>query len=466
MLNKNADSMTATNGDAAASKTVEQAYWTIPGTNARVVYSLPLMQDIDFAVNEGYRKIPHGGIEIGALLFGSMDDGGITIEAFRRIECEHVFGPSFMLSERDLNALSVQIENAAADPTLQDMQLIGWFLAHTRGPLQMTDPELELFDRFFPKPGQLTLLVKPERFQPTLFGFLVRAADGAMGRDASQDAVILPLAGRAAAISADSGPQPSLSAPRGARVRPPPRSSERPTAPPEPAPQNGAPASLDGNMLNSPSDGAVSEESAMTSDIRAARRRLKFEEARLLAEGAGEGTSVPVETESTAPETPLTNAVVSIKKKRATGPELPESTPIPDFYSDAEDLVAKPVPTSSRLLLVLPLAALIGSAAGYVAYRQIPSPIIPLNARGSAQTVLVSWPPTETRSAVYAAIRVDDSAPVPLSPGEKATGQLELSATPDMKIELITHNWLRNSRGIVRFVRPNILTTPVTDPQP
>ena len=104
-------------------------------------------------------------------------------------------------------------------------------------------------------------------------------------------------------------------------------------------------------------------------------------------------------------------------------------------------------------MLVLPLAALIGSAVGYVAYRQIPSPIIPLNAHGVAQSVLVSWPPTETRNATYAAIRVDDSAPVPLSPGEKATGQLELSATPDMKIELITHNWLRNSRGIVRFVK-------------
>jgi hypothetical protein len=104
-------------------------------------------------------------------------------------------------------------------------------------------------------------------------------------------------------------------------------------------------------------------------------------------------------------------------------------------------------------MLALTLAALVGSAAGYVAYRQIPSPIIPLSARGVAQSVLVSWPPTETRSAVYAAIRVDDSAPVPLSPGEKDLGQLELSATPDMKIELITHNWLRNSRGIVRFVK-------------
>jgi hypothetical protein len=38
-----------------------------------------------------------------------------------------------------------------------------------------------------------------------------------------------------------------------------------------------------------------------------------------------------------------------------------------------------------------------------------------------------------------------------------------------MKIELITHNWLRNSRGIVRFVKadtPPAQTTPSVEPHP
>ena len=162
-------------------------------------------------------------------------------------------------------------------------------------------------------------------------------------------------------------------------------------------------------------------------------------------------------------------AAVPTRKQRSKRLVLPESEANPDYYREFSDLGAKPAAHSFRLMLVLPLAALIGSAVGYVAYRQIPSPIIPLNAHGVAQSVLVSWPPTETRNATYAAIRVDDSAPVPLSPGEKATGQLELSATPDMKIELITHNWLRNSRGIVRFVRADIppaQTKPAVEPQP
>jgi hypothetical protein len=482
MSNKNADSITEPNADAAADKPAEQAYWTISGTTARVVYSLPLFQDIDFAVNEGYRKIPHGGIEIGALLFGSVDQSGATIEAFRRIECEHVFGPSFILSDRDLSVLEAQIQNAPSDPDLRDLRLIGWFLAHTRGPLQLTDPELELFDRFFPNPGQLTLLVKPERFQPTLFGFLVRGADGKMPRDASQDAVILPLPGRAGrSTPGAAGPQPSLTAPKGSRSVTP-RQPAQPTVS-EPqhedgaagqaaaAPENPLAGSLGGHLLDSPLDKPEDESAA---DIRAARRRFKFEEARLLAEGQSEQAAArpqlaPDTGEFSPAEKSFSSAAAHTRKKRSKELDLPGSEANRDFYREFSDLSAKPAAHSFRLMLVLPLAALIGSAVGYVAYRQIPSPIIPLNARGVAQSVLVSWPSTETRNATYAAIRVDDSAPVPLSPGEKATGQLELSATPDMKIELITHNWLRNSRGIVRFVKadtPLAQTTPSVEPQP
>ena len=57
------------------------------------------------------------------------------------------------------------------------------------------------------------------------------------------------------------------------------------------------------------------------------------------------------------------------------------------------------------------------------------------------------------RNAVYAAIRVNDATPLLLSPEEKAAGQVELGASPDIKVELIARNWMRDSRGIVRFVK-------------
>lgn len=182
--------------DVATEKRNEYAYWKVPNSETVVTYSLPLFHEIDFAVNEGYRKIPHGGIEEGGLLFGKIDENGTRLEAFRPIRCEHASGPSLVLSERDLEMLTAQLADAGADSELAGLEAVGWFLSHTRGPLVLTDRETELCDRYFARQGTLTVLAKPERFQPTRFGFLVREKDGSLPRDATQTAVILPLPGR------------------------------------------------------------------------------------------------------------------------------------------------------------------------------------------------------------------------------------------------------------------------------
>ncbi len=114
--------------ESATEKRNEYAYWAIPGAAATVTYSLPLFHEIDFAVNEGYRKIPHGGIEEGGLLFGTIDDKGTRVEAFRPIACEHASGPSFLLSDHDLETLNVQIENSVADPELEGLHVVGLVL--------------------------------------------------------------------------------------------------------------------------------------------------------------------------------------------------------------------------------------------------------------------------------------------------------------------------------------------------
>src|SRR5580658_9780744 len=124
--------------ESTTAKRNEYAYWAIPGTTEVVTYSLPLFHEIDFAVNEGYRKIPHGGIEEGGLLFGKIDDTGTRLEAYRPVACEHASGPSFLLSDRDLEQLNAQIEGVAIRPELEGLEVVGWFLARTRGPLVLT----------------------------------------------------------------------------------------------------------------------------------------------------------------------------------------------------------------------------------------------------------------------------------------------------------------------------------------
>jgi hypothetical protein len=83
-----------------------------------------------------------------------------------------------------------------------------------------------------------------------------------------------------------------------------------------------------------------------------------------------------------------------------------------------------------------------------------------LSIKGKGETVVVTWPADQTRSAVYAAVRVDDSTPVMLTPEERSAGRVEVTASADMKVELIARNWIHDSRGIVRFVKPLAKTAP------
>ena len=72
-------------GETLSSPT-EYAFWLDSGGAARVQYSLPTFHEIDFQVNEGYRRIPHGGVEIGGILWGRKAADAVVIEAFRQID--------------------------------------------------------------------------------------------------------------------------------------------------------------------------------------------------------------------------------------------------------------------------------------------------------------------------------------------------------------------------------------------
>jgi hypothetical protein len=123
--------------------------------------------------------------------------------------------------------------------------------------------------------------------------------------------------------------------------------------------------------------------------------------------------------------------------------------------------------SNARLAVILLFAAALGCAVGYLAYLQLPSPLIALTADNEPSGVVISWPSEQTRNAVYAAIRVDDGQQIPLTQEQKSAGQAKITPTGDnVKVELIAQHWMRDSRGIVRFVRPlpppTAPTTPTT----
>jgi hypothetical protein len=168
--------------------------WNPAGAPFPIRYSHSLLQEIDFYVAEGYRRIPHGGLEVGGLLYGPVEDGALTLLAYQPIECQHSKGPSFALSESDVETLRAQIHTFRENEA--DLPVAGWFVSHCRGELAMTQQEVDLFAELFPGPQCVTLLVKPERFKATQYGFLARARNGTLPGRRCAGTFLLPLTGR------------------------------------------------------------------------------------------------------------------------------------------------------------------------------------------------------------------------------------------------------------------------------
>ena len=381
------------------------AYWIAPDGVSRVLYSLAVFHEIDGVVNEAYRRIPHGGVETGGLLFGKFTEDTVQIDAFRPIECQHAYGPSFVLSESDLAGIREQMKKAEEDAELSGLVSLGWFIGHNRSPLLLTEREAQWFDSLFPDEGSLTVLVKPERFQPTQFGFLLRLPGVEMPRDAAASAIILPLS--QGSSPARERPAPSIPAPK-----------------PVPAPET------------PPIEEPIAP--------------------------VGEATRVlrpqPPEREPEPVHEPPVRSAISAFEPPARPPAAP-FPPLTDLPVTPRRQLAIEEPRtflglSGMSVLVLLAAALLGCLAGYLAYLQLPSPVIPVTVREQGAQLLVEWPASQTDHSDFAALQVNNGSWVTLSSEQKAAGQAVVTVPPgDVTIDLMAKHWLRDSRGIVRYLR-------------
>ena len=440
----------------------EYAIWSEPGTSFQIHYSLPVFHEIDFTVSEGYRRIPHGGIEVGGLLLGRRFAEGVRIEAFRQINCEHALGPSFKLSERDLSELREQIGRVGVDPELGGLETLGWFIAHTRGPLQLTEAEAQQFDDLLPGAGMVTVLVKPEKFKPTLFTFLVRHGDGSVTPGGVDRAVILPLPGRAGQGPVTASPIPVVQEEPLARTvalpRPPieqfrpPDVAPFPIPRPEPLPNKEQPLVEERRVREEPIPIPVKEPEPPPN-------RPPLFEARPAPVAARQETE-PIPIMRPRPESLISSPAVSPPPFEWKF----DRTPV------EESLFGQPMGQTGRrqvrkteregngagaLVKFLLVAAILGLGAGFWMYRQIVPAVIPLTVEPDANGVLVSWPPEQTSNAAHAFVRVNDGSSMELPADAKSAGKWEVTGSPDnLKFEIIVQHTFHNSRGIVRFIEP------------
>ncbi|MEQ1948224.1 MAG: hypothetical protein ABL995_13605 [Bryobacteraceae bacterium] len=166
--------------------------WQPEGSPVAVEYSMVAIEEIRQAVTEGFQKFSRGGIEVGGILYGTYENGVTRVFAVREISCEHALGPSFQLSENDKHVLLENLERDKEDERLTGFLPVGWFCSHTRGEINLTPTDIELYAEMFPEPWQVAMVLKPGRMNAIRAGFFVREADGTVFAEKSYQEFNLP----------------------------------------------------------------------------------------------------------------------------------------------------------------------------------------------------------------------------------------------------------------------------------
>ena len=210
-----------------------------------------------------------------------------------------------------------------------------------------------------------------------------------MERDASPGAVILPLS---AGVTTLRPPSPSIPAPASYAVRPSSpveeESGEVPEDNVEPLPAS----------IQPPSESNVNTRFRQNFPIRCHRiYRLTRGPLRL--------------------EDPLAFA---INRLRAISPGPTPASSFP--YASLPERSRNGSGFGLKSAVILILAAALGCIAGYWAYLQLPSPVIPVSVREQRDQLVVEWPSAQTVNVDYAALQVNDGQWMALSSREKTAG--------------------------------------------
>jgi proteasome lid subunit RPN8/RPN11 len=166
--------------------------WRPPQFPFQILYSRLIVEQIRLAVADAYFLVPRGGLEIGGVLLGKHRDRQVQVLEHEPLECEHAFGPSFLLSPRDqqrLKDLLVKVRHRSSG-----LEPVGWYHSHTRSEICLTESDLDLHNRLFPEMWQVALVLRPATSQPTRAGFFFREPGGSIRASASyQEFKLEPL---------------------------------------------------------------------------------------------------------------------------------------------------------------------------------------------------------------------------------------------------------------------------------
>ncbi|MEO8026294.1 MAG: hypothetical protein ABI823_07460 [Bryobacteraceae bacterium] len=147
--------------------------WEVPDKPIAVHLSFDVVDRILPDVIRGFAAVPKRGAEVGGILLGRTSKDGDTtivhIEDCELVPCEYKHGPSYLLSEGDLEAFDEAF--AKWESAASGIGPVGFYRSHTREGLSPEPEDLDLCAAFFPNPHQVFLLIKPHATRPSTAGF-------------------------------------------------------------------------------------------------------------------------------------------------------------------------------------------------------------------------------------------------------------------------------------------------------
>ena len=145
--------------------------WEPAGKPVAVHIQLDVVDRMLTSIIDGFGSIPKRGAEVGGLLIGTSTAGSpriYRIEDFVDVPCLHKFGPSYVFSDEDHDALSAALAKAGRG------RVVGFYRSHTRDGLFLAPEDLEIARRYFPDDHQIALLVRPSAMGVSHGGFFFR----------------------------------------------------------------------------------------------------------------------------------------------------------------------------------------------------------------------------------------------------------------------------------------------------
>jgi len=136
--------------------------WEPPHHDITILLSLPLLDSMKAWMRQGFRE----GQEVGGVLLGRSQESAsgqtvVTVEDFAAVQLHNRRGPTFTPNQKDTKRL----ENALVRRRGQTNGMlapVGLARSHVRSGLYLDMADFTLMQNYFPGPGAVFLLVRPE----------------------------------------------------------------------------------------------------------------------------------------------------------------------------------------------------------------------------------------------------------------------------------------------------------------